>query len=94
MHLLASIVRLVVSVAALLLVAGIAIHLLDVRVALVTDAARWLARPFRGVLTPHDKDLRLVLTWGLAAVVYSVAGALVCGLLERGTRVGPLGRRV
>lgn len=94
MILLARLVRLVVAVVVLILLAGVLLVVLEGHAQPVTDAARRLAQPFRHVFSPEDRKLRVALNWGLAAIVYSVAGALVTGLLERGSRIGPLGGRV
>lgn len=90
---LARLVRLAAGIAVLILAVGIAIRLFDIRSALVTDAARWLDRPFRSVFSANDPKLEVALDYGLAAVVYSVAAAVVTSLLARGARVGPLGNR-
>ncbi len=54
--LLAKLVRLVISVAVLLLMAGIAVRLFEVHAAWITDAARWLARPFDDLLDADNRS--------------------------------------
>jgi hypothetical protein len=76
-----------------LIVAGILIHLLDANtsngiVSLVDDAAKWLVQPFRDVFSPDGEDARIVVNWGLAAVVYSLVGGLLAQLLARSAIAG------
>ena len=49
----------------------------------VTDAARWLAGPFNGLLTLGDETTSTAVNWGIAAFVYLIVGALLAGLLRR-----------
>ncbi len=86
MLMLARLVRFVTGVVVALLVVGILVHVLGANtsnglVAVVDDAARWLATPFKNVFTPDGKDARIILNWGLAAVVYSIIGGAIAGLL-------------
>ncbi len=88
MLMLARLVKFVTGVVVALLVAGILVHVLGANTAnglvnAVDDAARWLATPFKGVFTPEGKDARIVLNWGLAAVVYSIVGGVIASLLFR-----------
>jgi hypothetical protein len=92
-HLLARLVRLAVTVVSLILIVAIALRLFDVRSELITDWARWLSKPFRSVFSADDPKLEVTLDYGLAMVVYAVAGGVVASLLDRGTRIGPTGQR-
>jgi len=88
MLMLAKLVKFVTGVVVALLVAGILVHVLGANtsnglVSAVDDAARWLATPFKNVFTPEGKDARIVLNWGLAAVVYSIVGGVIASLLFR-----------
>ena len=47
------------------------------------DAARWLVGPFKDFFTLDDRKLQVAVNWGLALVVYVIAGRLISGLLRR-----------
>jgi hypothetical protein len=88
---LARLVSLVVSVVVGLIVVGIALVLLEANknndiVDAVLDAGRFLADPFTDVFKPDGTKARVAVNWGLAAVVYSVAGGLIVSLLRRRRR--------
>jgi hypothetical protein len=96
--LLARIVRLVTAVVVGLIVAGIVLHLLDANggnaiVSFVYDVAGWLVSPFKGIFSPDGAHARIAANWGLAAVVYAIAGGVVSRLLARAGRVSLGGRR-
>ncbi len=99
MFLLARIVRLVTAVVVGVIVLGIALHLLDANsgnavVSFVYDVGKWLVTPFKDVFHPDDAKARIAANWGLAAVVYAVAGGLISRLLARGGAMsGGFGRR-
>jgi hypothetical protein len=83
---LARVVHLIVSIIVLTIVAGIVLVLLkanasNIIVSDVHDAARWFAGPFDGIFSFHSARVALAVNWGLAAVVYAVAGALIARLL-------------
>jgi hypothetical protein len=102
MFALVRLVRLATAAVVAVIVAGILIHLLDANtsnaiVAAIDDAARWLTQPFHGFFDPDRAKVRLAVNWGLAAVVYGIAGMLLAKLIGR-ARVGgrvkrPWGRR-
>ena len=97
MLLLARIVRLITTVVVGLIVAGIVLHLLDANggnavVSAVYDVAGRLVAPFKGIFSPHGAHARIAANWGLAAVLYAIAGGLVSRLLARAGGVS-LGRR-
>lgn len=86
MLLLARIVRLATKAVAAVIVAGILLYVLGANqsnsvVELVMDAGRFLVGPFDGLFTMDDAKWELAINWGIAAVVWLVAGALVARLL-------------
>jgi len=88
MLMLARLVRLVTAAVVVVIVAGIVLHLLDANagntvVAAVYDAAGWLVDPFKNVFSIDGTKARIAVNWGLAAVVYGIAGALIASLLAR-----------
>jgi hypothetical protein len=98
MFLLARIVRLVTTAVVAFIVVGIVLHLLDANssnaiVSFVYDVASWLVAPFKGVFSPDGAHARIAANWGLAAVVYAVAGGLISRLLARAGAVSVGGRR-
>ena len=83
---LARIVRIATTVVVGFIVVGIAMHLLDAHasnavVGFVYDVAGWFVAPFRGVFSPGGAKANIAVNWGLAAVVYGVAGGLLARLL-------------
>jgi hypothetical protein len=88
MLLLARLVRLVTAAVVLLLVAGIVLHLLKTSgsngiVSTIYDADTWLGSPFEGIFKPKDSNVQIAVNWGLAALVYAVAGWVISALLVR-----------
>ena len=84
--LLARIVRLVTGIVVGFIVVGIILHVVGANggnavVSFVYDVAGWLVAPFKGVFSPSGEKARIAANWGLAAVVYAVAGALIARLL-------------
>jgi hypothetical protein len=47
--------------------------------------ARSLAGPFDGMFSFHNAHIAIAVNWGIAAVVYSIAGGLIARLIG-GTR--------
>jgi len=88
----------VVTVAVVgVVVLGILIHLAGAntshgRAGAVNDAARALPQPFRGTFSMHGAKANVVVNWGLAAVVYAIAGALILRALPRPSILGRLRR--
>ena len=79
---LARAIRAVASVAALILVIGIALVLLKANqsnalVGAVHDAASWLAGPFEGMFKLDRHRIETAVNWGIAAVVWLVVGRLI-----------------
>jgi hypothetical protein len=86
MLLLARIVRTVTAVVVGFIVVGIVLHLLDAHasnavVGFVYDVAGWLVTPFRHVFSPGGAKANIAVNWGLAAIVYGIAGGLIARLL-------------
>jgi hypothetical protein len=85
---LARLVMLVAWAVAAVIAAGILLVVLKANPAndvvnAVTDAARWLAGPFKDMFTFDNARTAVAVNWGLAAVVYLVAASLVARLLRR-----------
>jgi hypothetical protein len=85
---LARLVMLVAWAVAAVIVAGILLVVLEANpsnaiVEAVTDAARWLAGPFKDMFSMDDAKTAVAVNWGLAAVVYLVVASLIARLLRR-----------
>lgn len=99
LSLLARIVRIITGLLAGLLVLGILLVVLEANedngiVAAILAAARYLARPFDEMFNLDDPKIEIAVNWGIAAVVYIVAGALIVALLAAiGRSVAGRGRR-
>lgn len=86
---LARLVRLATTIVVVVVVAAIVLRLAganpgNVIVRDVHDAGRWLVGPFANVFTPHNAKEAMALSWGLAALVYLLAGTALAGVLARG----------
>ena len=86
MLLIARIVRIVAGLVVGLIVIGIALIVLGANesnsiVSTLLDGARWLVHPFRDVFHLDGTKANVAVNWGLAAVVYAVAAALIVRLL-------------
>jgi hypothetical protein len=84
----ARVVSLITWIVVGLVVAGIVLVLLEANrdntvVDWLLDAARWLATPFRDVFTLDSHKENVAVNYGLAALVYALAGGLVVRLLRR-----------
>jgi hypothetical protein len=89
--LLARAVQLVVSVVALIIVAGILLVVLKANpsnsiVSQVHDWARWLAGPFDGIFSFRNARVAIAVNWGIAAVVYLFVSGLIARLIARAHR--------
>src|SRR5919201_196221 len=98
MYALARIVRTATTVAIVLIVAGILIHVLGANtsnglVSALNDAAKWLVQPFKNVFHTHGQKAHVALNWGLAAVVYAIVGGFLASFLARPAAVGWTPRR-
>ena len=86
---LASLVDLATGAVAVVIVLGIAFVVLKANrhndiVSAVRDIARWLVGPFDGMFTPkHHHRLAIAINWGIATVVYVIAGRIIASLLRR-----------
>jgi len=84
----ARVVMLAGSIVAALIVAGILLVVFEANprndiVEWVTDAARWLAGPFRDLFTIDSHKWHVAVNWGLAAFVYLAISRIVARLLAR-----------
>jgi hypothetical protein len=89
--LLARVVQLVVSIVVLIIVAGILLVVLKANPAnsIVSDVHEWarsLAGPFDGMFSFHSANVAIAVNWGIAAVVYLLAGGLIARPIG-GTRI-------
>jgi len=89
--LLARLVQLVVSVVALIIVAGILLVVLKANpsnsiVSQVHAWARWLAGPFDDIFSFRNARVAIAVNWGIAAVVYLFVGGLIARLIGRAHR--------
>jgi hypothetical protein len=85
---LARLVMLAARIVVLVIVAGILLVVLKANptndiVQAVTDAARWLAGPFKDLFKFDNFRTAIAVNWGIAAVVYYLAASLVARLLRR-----------
>jgi hypothetical protein len=85
---LARVVQLVVNIIVVIIVVGALLVLLNANpansiVSQVHDWARSLAGPFDGMFSFHSADVAIAVNWGIAAVVYLLAGGLIARLLGR-----------
>jgi hypothetical protein len=84
----ARIVRLITSVVVGLLLLAIVLVLLEANrdnaiVKALLDAGAWLAEPFDNVFSMDSRKERIAVNYGLAALVYGIAGALIARLVRR-----------
>ena len=84
----ARIVRLITSIVVGLLLLAIVLVLLEANrdnaiVEALLDAGAWLAEPFDNVFSMDSRKERIAVNYGLAALVYGIAGALIARLLRR-----------
>jgi hypothetical protein len=84
----ARIVRLITSVVVGLLVVAILLVVLEANrdnaiVEALLDAGAWLAGPFDDVFSMDTRKERVAVNYGLAALIYAVAGGLIAKLLRR-----------
>jgi hypothetical protein len=84
----ARVVSLVTSVVVGLLVLAIVLVVLEANrdnaiVNALLDAGAWLAEPFDDVFSMDSRKERIAVNYGLAALVYGIAGGLIARLLRR-----------
>jgi multisubunit Na+/H+ antiporter MnhG subunit len=88
MYTLARIVRTATTVAVVLIVVGILIHVLGANtsnglVSALNDAAKWLTQPFHNVFHLSGRKANVAVNWGLAAVIYAIVGGFIASMLAR-----------
>jgi hypothetical protein len=84
----ARVIRLVAWGVALVIAAGIVLHLLsanpsNVIVRDIYDAGKFLVGPFKNVFSLSNPKANIAANWGLAAVVYLVVGSLIASFIAR-----------
>jgi hypothetical protein len=90
---LARLIRVIAGIVVTVIVAAILLRLLSANphnaiVSDIHDAARALVGPFANVFSPGGAKASLAVNWGLAALVYLIAGHLISGLLARASLRG------
>jgi hypothetical protein len=85
---LARVVRLITTVVVGLIVLGIVLVLLEANrdnaiVDWLVGAGQFLAQPFDNIFTPDGRKASVAVNWGLAAVIYAIAGSLIARVLRR-----------
>jgi hypothetical protein len=93
MYTLARAVRAATTVAVVIIVAGILIHVLGANtsngiISAINDAAKWLVQPFNSVFHLNGHKATIAVNWGLAAVVYAVVGGFISRMLARSALAG------
>jgi glucose uptake protein GlcU len=86
--LVARFVQLVLGGVLLIIVAGILLALLKANpgntvVSEVHGWGRWLVGPFNGMFSFHAARATIAVNWGIAAVIYLLAGGLIARLISR-----------
>jgi hypothetical protein len=84
----ARLVSLLTSIVVGIIVVGIVLVWLEANpgngvVEAVLDASRWLAGPFDDAFTIDSHKWAVTVNWGIAGVVYSIAGGVLARLLRR-----------
>jgi hypothetical protein len=84
----ARIVSLITTVVVGLIVVGIVLVVLEANrdnaiVDWLVGAGEFLAEPFDNIFQPDGRKARVAINWGLAAVLYAIAGGLIVRLLRR-----------
>jgi hypothetical protein len=84
----ARIVSLITTVVVGLIVMGIVLVLLEANrdnaiVDWLVGAGQFLAEPFDDIFQPDGRKARVAINWGLAAVLYAIAGSLIVRALRR-----------
>lgn len=88
MLVLARLIRLLTTVAVVVIAAGILLWVLsanrhNVVVSDVHSAARWLVGPFHNVFHIRGSKVNLAVNWGLALVIYAIVGGFLARLASR-----------
>ncbi len=84
----ARIVRLLVAIAAAIIVAAILLRVLDANsanaiVRHIHDAGQTLVGPFKNLFSIKNPKLSIVVNWGLAAVAWLIVGGFIARLIAR-----------
>ena len=84
----ARIVSLITTVVVGLIVVGIVLVVLEANrdnaiVDWLVGAGEFLAEPFDNIFQPDGRKARVGINWGLAAVLYAIAGGLIVRVLRR-----------
>ena len=84
----ARIVSLITTVVVGLIVLGIVLVLLEANrdnaiVDWLVGAGQFLSEPFHDMFQPDGRKARVAVNWGLAAVLYAIAGSLIARALRR-----------
>ena len=84
----ARIVSLITSVVVGLIVIGIVLVLLEANrdnaiVDWLVGAGDFLSKPFHGIFQPDGRKAMVAVNWGLAAVVYAIAGRIIARVVRR-----------
>lgn len=88
MLLLARLIRLLTTLAVVLIAVGILLWVLsanpnNVVVSDIHRAARWVVGPFHNVFHLKNGKANLAVNWGLALVIYAIVGGFLARLLGR-----------
>ena len=80
--LLARMLQAEIGIAVLIIIAGILLIVLKANPSngIVSDVHGWarsLAHPFHGVFSFHNAHVAIAVNWGIAAIAYSLMGALI-----------------
>ncbi len=89
--LLARLVRAAAVIAFLLIVLGIILFDLKANpgnsiVKAIHDAGNWLTNPFHGLFSIHGARKMLSVNWGIAAVIYLIAGGIIASIIASPAR--------
>lgn len=93
MFLLARMIKLAAALVVGVIVAGILCHVLGANasngvVSTIYDIDRVLVSPFSGLFSLSDHKLEIAVNWGIAAVVYAIAAALLVRLIVAASAAG------
>jgi len=84
----ARVIRLIVGIAAIIIVAAIVLRLAsanmgNVIVRDIHDVGKVLVGPFKNIFTIKNPKTDLAANWGLAAIVWLIVGGLIASLIAR-----------
>ena len=95
---LARAIELLGTAVTLILLAGIALVLLEANTAndivrAIRDAADWLAGPFNGMFELDNARVSLAINWAIAALAYYVISRVLAGFVNRRARARSAAKR-